>query len=206
MEVVTRPPGASVELDGVALPGTTPMDVELDPRDDHQLIVSKDDYVSQTLNIAAGEEIASGEIVLTPVSKPGTLVVTSSYPLSVLSTGGNKLAEGSASTSIRLAAGRQTVTLYAPQVFLNRVFTVEIREASSTTIEAPHLGKVSIRASPGNCQVIINGIPAEAPPINNQDIVAGANTFVFEWPGGRRDEQIEEVRPGRHAYVTGQVR
>jgi hypothetical protein len=162
--------------------------------------------VSQTLNIAAGGELPSGEIVLTPITKPGTLVVASPYPLSVLSSGGNKLAEGSANPSIRLGVGRHQITLYAPRVFLNRVFSVEIREAVQTTIEAPALGKVSIRASPGNCQVTINDIPAEAPPIDNQDIVAGQNTFVFEWPGGRKDEQIEEVRPGRHAYVTGQVR
>jgi hypothetical protein len=158
------------------------------------------------LNIVPGEKLPLGEIVLTPITKPGTLVVTGSYPLSVLSVGGNKLAEGSANPAIRLGVGRHQITLYAPQVFLNRVFTVEIREASQTTIEAPALGKVSIRASPGNCQVTINGIPAEAPPISNQDIVVGTNTFVFEWPGGRKDEQIEEVRPGRHAYVTGQAR
>ena len=83
---------------------------------DH-LIVSKDEYVSQTLHIAAGEELPSGEIVLTPVTKPGTLVVTSSYTLAVLSMGGNKLAEGSANPSIRLGPGRHQITLFAPGVF-----------------------------------------------------------------------------------------
>jgi serine/threonine protein kinase len=206
MRVVTRPTGASVELDGRALPGTTPFDIELDPREDHQLVVTKDEYMSQTLTLAAGEEIPSDEIVLTPVTKPGTLVVTSTYPLSVLTMGGSTLAEGTANLSIRMGPGRHQITLYAPQVFLNRQLTVEIREADQTAIEAPTLGRVSIRAQPGNCQVTINGIPAEAPPITNQKIVAGTHTFVFEWPNGRRDEQTEEVRAGRQSYVTGTAR
>ena len=203
MEIVTQPPGASVELDGRALPGTRPFDIELDPREDHQLIVTKDEYVSQRLNIAAGEAIPSDEIVLTPVTKPGTLVVTSAYPLSVLSAGGSTLAEGPDNLSIRMGPGRHQITIYAPQVFLNHSFTVEIREARQTPLKAPALGKVSIRAQPGNCQVTINGVPAEALPIDNKDIVAGTNTFVFEWPGGRRDEQVHEVRAGGHAYVIG---
>jgi hypothetical protein len=171
----------------------------------HELVVSKDDYVSQTVTLAAGEE-PPNEIILAPVTKPGTLVVVSSYNLSVLSEGGAALAEGSRELAIPLGVGRHTVRLYAPQVFLNRAFDVEVKEASTTTIEAPALGKVSVRASPGNCTLLINGVAAEAPPISNQDIVSGRNSFVFEWPGGKKDEQIHEVKPGGHAYVTGQVR
>jgi serine/threonine protein kinase len=206
IEVVTRPTGASVQLDGVKLPGTTPMEVELEPREGHELVVSKDEYESETVNIAAGGEFPAEEIVLKPVTKPGTLVVTSAYPLSVLSSRGDKLVERSTNPTIRLGVGRHSITLYAPEVFLNRVFTVDIREASQTEITAPALGKVSIRASPGNCRVTINDVAAEALPIDNKDIVAGTSTFVFEWPSGQRDEQTEEVRPGRHAYVTGRVR
>lgn len=114
--------------------------------------------------------------------------------------------EGSAELSVKLGIGRHQITLYAPEIFLNRVYPIEIRESSRTAIEAPALGKVSIRASPSNCRVSINGVPAEALPIDSKDIVAGTSTFVFEWPGGQRDMQTHEVKPGRHAYVTGQVR
>ncbi len=204
--ISTRPAGATVRLDGAQLPEMTPVEVGLTPHEAHELALSKEGYESQTLNIGPGEEPPGDQIMLVPLRKPGTLVVKSLYPLSVVSSGGGTLAGPSTSPSVKLAPGKHQITLYAPGVFLNKTLSVEIREASSAPLEAPPLGKVSIRAVPGNCSVRINGIQAEAPPILNQDIVAGSNTFVFEWPSGQRQVQTEEVRAGRHAYVTGQTR
>jgi hypothetical protein len=173
---------------------------------EHELVVTKEGYESWSGTLGPDEELPSDPIVLAQVRQPGTLVVQTSYPLSLRASGGGSLAGVSMRPSVKLGVGTRQVTLYAPEVFLNRSVSVRIREAATTTINAPGLGKVSVRASPGNCKVTISGVPAEAPPFNNKDIVEGTHQFVFEWPDGRRDEQTHEVRAGRPVYVTGQVR
>lgn len=203
--IQTRPTGATVHLDGAELPQVTPVEVGLTPHEAHELVISKDGYHPQTLALAPGDEPET-EIVLAPLRKPGTLAIESSYPVSVVSARGATLAGPSTSPSVRLSPGNHQITLYAPNVFLNRTQTVEIKEAASYPLEAPALGKISIQAVPGNCSVKINGIDAEAPPIRNKDIVVGSHSIVFEWPGGERQEQTKEVRAGGHAYVTGQIR
>jgi hypothetical protein len=205
-EVSSEPAGASVSLDGRELPGTTPVTLELSPRENHEIVVTLDGYESRTLVVVAGEELPSGEVSLEQVRQPGTLVVHSPYPLSIMSSGGGPLAGSSTEPSVRLRLGRHQVRLYAPEVFLNQVITVDIREGGTSTLEAPGLGKVSIRAVPGNCEVFINGMPAGAPPIMNQNIAEGSHTVVFEWPDGAKNEQNQVVRQGRHTYVTGQKR
>ncbi len=206
LEVTSEPTGAGILLDGREVPGITPLTLELSPREDHEIVLSLDGYESRTIEIVAGEELPSGEVTLEKVRQPGTLVVRGSYPLSIMSSGGGTLAGSSTEPSIRLERGRHQVRLYAPEVFLNQVFTVDIREGGTSTLDPPGLGKVSIRATPGNCEVFINGMPAGAPPIGNQDIVEGSHTVVFEWPDGVKNEQNQVVRQGRHTYVTGQKR
>ena len=206
LEVVTDPPGASVALDGVALEGSTPTAVELTLVDEHELVITMEGYERQALTITPEEDLPSGPIVLEQLLKPGTLIVQTPYPLSLRTSDGRSLAGASMRPSATLGVGRHQITLYAAEVFLTRSMTVVIREAATTTVTAPALGKVFVRASPGNCKVSISGLLAEAPPFNNKDIVEGSHTFVFEWPDGRRDEQTHQVRPGHPVYVTGQIR
>jgi hypothetical protein len=205
-ELSSDPPGATISLDGRELASTAPMTVELSPGEDHEIILSLDGYESGRVTVVAGEELPSGEVTLEQIRQPGTLTVHSPYPLSIMSSGGATLVGSSTEASVRLRHGQHQVRLFAPEVFLNQVFTVDIAEGGTSTLEPPGLGKISIRASPGNCKVFINGIPAGAPPIRNQDIVEGSHIVVFEWPDGVKDEQNKGVQAGRHAYVTGQKR
>lgn len=165
LEVVTDPPGATVHLDGQEIAGTTPMELELAPREEHELVISKEEYTSQSFTIGPGEELPSDVITLSAIKKPGTLAVRSSYPLSVLSSGGRGLVESASNPSLRLEVGRHQIVLRAPEVFLNRTFKVEIREAATTSLEAPGLGKFSVRALPENCSLTINGLVSEPPPV-----------------------------------------
>jgi hypothetical protein len=203
---VTDPPGARIELDGTALDSETPTGVELTLVEEHQLVISKEGYESRSVTLAPEEELPPDPIVLEPLLSPGRLVVESTYPLSLRTSDGRQLAGASTRPSVALGVGTRQITLYAEEVFLNQSVTIGIREAATTTYNAPALGKVSVRASPGNCKVTISGIPSEAPPFNNKDIVEGRHKFVFEWPDGRRDEQTHQVRSGHPVYVTGQIR
>jgi hypothetical protein len=114
------------------------------------------------------------------------------------------LASASLSPSVRLRPGSYTLRLVAPDVFLDRSIEVSVRESETTVVQTPPLGRVSVRANPGNCSVRINGFPAGAPPFMNREIVEGAHEFVFTWPGDARDQQRVEVQAGRPTYVIGQ--
>ena len=200
--ISSQPPGAWVELDGARLDGLTPMDLELSPVEDYQLTVGKPGFTSQTVQIQSGGELPEEPIILSPASKPGTLRVRSTYPLSLRGEG-RVLADVSGLPAAELKIGRHTVTLYAPEVFLNRPITVEIKEGETTTVDAPPLGKFSVRAFPGNCTFTVDGIVSEAPPFDNKPIIVGQHTFVFEWPGGQRKVYEEGVVLGEPKYLTG---
>ncbi|PYQ24889.1 MAG: hypothetical protein DMF81_04180 [Acidobacteria bacterium] len=70
-------------------------------------------------------------------------------------------------------------------------------------IEAPQLGRISIRANPDNCQVLVDGAFLDYPPILDKPLSVGRHEIEFRWPdGGRRQETVEVTR-GAPAYVTG---
>jgi hypothetical protein len=204
LTVSTEPTGATIRLDGEEVEGVTPLDLQMSEADEHELVIEKAGFVQQTVTIVPGEEPPTDGVLLSPVVGPGTLLVRSAYPLSVVR-GGRSLASGSASPSIRLMPGRYEVSLVAPEVFLNRTVTAEIRQGETATLEAPALGRFSVRAFPGNCTLTVDGIGTEAPPFDNKSIVVGRHTFQFEWPGVTR-EYTEEVVLGETTYVTGRSR
>jgi serine/threonine-protein kinase len=203
--LVTEPPGAQVTLDGKPLPGTTPLEVALADREEHELVVSKAGYASRRFTVGPEAPVPSEKVVLEALAKPGTLLVKSGYPLAVHS-GNRPLAPSSISPSVQLRPGSQEVTLYAPEVFLNRTVRVTIVEGETELLEAPGLGSLSVRASPSNCVLTIDGIRAEPPPFDNKPIVSGTHRFEFEWPDGRKQSEVKEVIAGQRSYVTGRAR
>lgn len=205
LSIVTEPAGASVHLDGVEVAGVTPLELEVSRHEEHEVIIDKAGFVRRTMKISPGQDLPSDVIVLSREGKPGTLLVKSLYPVAILR-GGRTLAAQSGSPAVKLMAGRSEVTLYAPEFFLNRAITVDIREEATTTISTPALGKFSVRAFPGNCTLTIDGITSETPPFDNKPIVVGQHTFQFEWPGGAKKVYTEDVALGETTYVTGRSR
>ena len=191
LAVSTEPTGATIQLDGEEVSGVTPLDLEVSAADEHELVIDKAGFVPQTIKILPGEEVFTDGIVLSPVGRPGTLLVRSSYPLSMVRSG-RALASGSASPTVNLMPGRYEVSLVASEMFLNHTVTVEIRQGETTTIDAPALGKFSVRAFPGNCRLTVDGIATEVPPFDSKPIAVGNHTFQFEWPGVTK-EYTEEV-------------
>ncbi len=133
----------------------------------------------------------------------GTLVARSLYPVSIASVD-EPATTATRNPIVSLAPGRHQVTLLAPDVFLNQTFEVVIEEGQTTRLYAPELGSASIRAFPERCTLHIDGAASESPPIADLTIASGRHVFVFEWPNGRRDEQVVEVKPHQRIYVTGQ--
>lgn len=201
-ELTTAPPGASVALDGETIEGVTPMTLELS-EGDHELSLSLDEHNPRTIEIADGQPLPTEPILLTPLGRPGTLQVQTSYPVAIYR-GEREVAAPSTSPTVRLRPGSYRLRLVASDKFLDRSIDVAIREDNMTTYQAPALGRVNVRANPGNCTVTIDGMPAGSPPFMNREVVVGSHEFVFTWPGDVTDVQSVTVETGRPTYVIGQ--
>jgi serine/threonine protein kinase len=202
-ELTTTPPGASVRLDGKALDGVTPLAIEIPSRGDHELTITKQEYQSASLTLTEGQPLPASPVTLTPLGRPGTVVVESQYPVAV-ERGGSVIAPASPSPSVQLRPGSYELRLVAESVFLDRTVQVTVREGETTSTVAPALGRVNVRANPGNCTVRIDGFSAGAPPFMNREIVEGTHQVVFTWPAGETDVQQVAVQAGKPSYVIGQ--
>ena len=200
-ELRTVPEGATVVLDGETIDGVTPMTLELSD-DDHEIRLSRTDYRSSTVEIASGQPLP-GPVRLSPLGRPGTFRVQASYPIAIYR-GEREMAAASTSPSVQLRPGSYQLRLWAPDKFLNRSVQVSITEANVTTHQAPPLGRVNVRANPGNCTLTIDGMPAGAPPFVNREVVTGQHEFVFTWPGNVTDVHTVTVGASQPSYVIGQ--
>src|SRR5439155_293543 len=137
-----------------------------------------------------------------PAVPEGTVNVLSAYPLDVLWRG-KLLARGQSSPQVSLPAGRQVLTLIAGEYAVRSNVTVEVRPRAATDVAAPQLGRISIRANPDNCRVLVDGTFLDYPPILDRPLSLGRHVVEFQWPDGVRRAQTVEVAKGPPSYVMG---
>ncbi|MBP6702128.1 MAG: protein kinase [Vicinamibacteria bacterium] len=138
----------------------------------------------------------------TPSGPPGSLVIESSYPVTV-SVAGRVIGSEKAGLTASLPAGAHEVLVESPSVFLRHRETVRIEAGGSASVRVPATGKLGVRASPDNCKVLVNGVFLDYPPILDRAIASGNHVITFEWPDGARSEERVLVQPGKPAYVMG---
>jgi hypothetical protein len=80
---------------------------------------------------------------------------------------------------------------------------VDVRAGGEASIATPDVGLLSIRANPDNCRVLIDGAFVDYPPILNRPVAVGSHSVVFDWPDGRRKEEIVRVGAGPVTYAMG---
>ena len=199
----SEPAGATVTLDGERVAGVTPLELELDAAVAHRLAVSLDGFAPQEVRIAKDQAPGPIEVTLPKLAPPGTVAVASSYALDVLWRG-KPLAHGQVSPRVAVAGGRQVLTLVAPAVFLRADLEVNVPSGGEVALAAPALGRLNVRANPDNCEIFVNGVFLDYPPILDRPAAAGRLNVGFRWPDGVRAEQAIEVRPGAPAFVVGQ--
>jgi hypothetical protein len=200
--VLSDPAGAAVTLDGARLPGVTPLEVALDPGTEHHLTFLLDGHRGKDVVVSPGKLPVDVRVALEPVGPLGSVSIASAYPLEV-SWRGRVLAQAQASPRVSLPAGRQSLALVSPGVFLRTTLNVDVKGGGDSAVEAPGLGKLSIKANPDNCQVFIDGAFVDYPPILDKPLVAGTHTVSFHWADGGRSEQTVSVSRGGMAFVTG---
>jgi hypothetical protein len=142
------------------------------------------------------------KVTLEPSGPPGTVSVASAYPLDVVWKG-KVLAKGQVSPRVSLPAGRQVLTLQSSAYFLRSSVTIDVKGGADSSLSAPALGRISIRATPDNCEVLIDGVFVDYPPILDRQVAAGERTVAFKWPDGTKREERTEVPTGGLVYVTG---
>jgi hypothetical protein len=128
--------------------------------------------------------------------------VVSSFPIDVSGPGG-VLARGVLSPVVKLPAGRHSLRLVSKQYFLDTRMSVSVAAGDRATLSVPAAGKISIRANPDNCEILIGGRFVDYPPILDKPIAAGTHKVTFRWPDGTLRDELAEVAPGGIAYVMG---
>jgi hypothetical protein len=202
LPVRTQPPGATVTLDGAQAPGVTPLELKLDAEVEHRVQVALEGYAAQDVRLKPGGSPAALDLALLKQLPPGSLAVSSPYAVDVVWRG-RSLAKGESSPRVPLASGRQQVTLVAASVFLKADFTVEVPAGGEATLTAPELGRLNVRATPENCQVFVDDVFVDYPPIRERPLAAGRHNVSFKWPDGKQAQQTVEVKEGKPAFVEG---
>ena len=140
-------------------------------------------------------------MALQPAGPMGKVSVISPYPLDV-AWKDRVLARGETAAQLSLPAGKQTLTLIAPQYLLRATVTVDVRPDAVAEVSPPELGRINIRANPDNCKVFIDGTFIDYPPILDRPLAAGSHSVSFKWPEGETREEVV-VERGKPTYVTG---
>jgi serine/threonine protein kinase len=203
LPIVTDPSGASVTVDGEGIKGVTPLTVNVDPAREHRVALRLDGHAPQEVRVGAGATPPELRITLEPAGPQGRVAISAAYPLEVMWRG-RVLSRGLPSPEVSLPAGRQVLTLVSPTYFVRVNVTVDVRPPAVAQVAAPALGKIHIRANPDNCQVFIDGVFVDYPPILDRAIATGEHRVGFKWPDGAHREDTVEVPAGKApAYVMG---
>lgn len=197
----SEPPAARVEIDG-AEAGRTPLTLSYDPMRLHRVRLSLEGFEPAEVLLEPGQPRAQVDVSLRASGPPGSVAITSSYPLDVVWQG-RTLAREQQSPRVSLPPGRHTLTLLAPKLLLKSNVSVQVRPGTESLLEAPGLGRINVNATPDNCEVFVNGIFVDYPPIRDHPVAAGALRLTFKWPDGVQREQSADVAAGGVAFVTG---
>jgi hypothetical protein len=136
-----------------------------------------------------------------PAGPLGKVSLAAPYPVDV-QWRDRVLARGQTAAELSLPAGKQTLTLSAPQYLLRATVSVEVRPDATAEVSPPELGRINIRANPDNCKVFIDGVFIDYPPILDRPLATGSHSVSFKWADGETREEVV-VERGKPAYVTG---
>jgi predicted Ser/Thr protein kinase len=208
LSIDSKPPKAEVFLDGKPL-GEAPIRIsEFNACDKHTFLLKKENYkeftwttdgskpwsdIVGTLSKVTLSEIPQGMAQFEP--KPP-------YALEVYLD--DKKLEYKDGT-VTLPEGSHTLVLKSPDVLYRSTQKVTITGGKTQPVKVGWLGlgKLTVQAEPSNCRIFVDGFDLGAPPLLNQDIVAGEHE-VKVVPEGHLDQA--QIKPASiEVGVTTQV-
>jgi serine/threonine-protein kinase len=205
LQVASEPLGAAISLDGRDTRQVTPASVVVNGAGPHRLRLSKRGFQPVDGRLAAAD-LAKGAVsyTLTAVeaAPPAAQIVVTAkgpYPFAIVD-GGKVASAASASHQLSVAAGKK-LRLVAPEYSLNQSVTIEATPDNRVEIQAPELGKLTIRSSLETCKVKIGDRDLGYPPINDVAIAGGSYQVDIVCPNGQSKSQYVNVAPGRSQRV-----
>jgi hypothetical protein len=199
LQIASEPAGAAISIDGRDTKQVTPASITLAGNGPHRLRLSKRGFQSMDARLAAAD-LQKGALSYTlsaaePVAPAAQIAVTASgaYPFAIAD-GGRIVSAASTSHQLNAAAGK-TLRLVASEYSLNQTVTIESTPDRRLDIQAPALGKLTIRSTFETCKVKIGDRDLGYPPINNIAIAAGSHQVELVCPNGQTKSQYVNVSP-----------
>jgi serine/threonine-protein kinase len=188
LQVTSDPAGAAISLDGRDTKQVTPASVLIGGAGPHRMRLSKRGYQSFDARLADAD-LKKGAVSYTlppaeaaapappPVATAAaiTLSATGPYPFEIYD-GTKVVSAASQSHELKMPVGRK-LRLVAAAYSLNQPVTVEAAADRRMAIQAPGLGKLTIRTTLETCRFKIGDRDLGNVPINNVPIAAGQYTI-----------------------------
>jgi serine/threonine protein kinase len=184
LKITSEPSGASIVVDGKDSGLVTPYEMPIGDETPRRVQLSKKGFRSSDVPVTAALLTAGLMTVTLAADVPDVRVsISSSYPVEVYD-GRRKLAGPSRSLEVTVPS-RRVLRLSAPEQLLDYPFRVEASSGRSMEVEAPELGKVTIRTAMETCRVLLDGQDLGYPPLVGLSVAAGTYAVQLKCPDGR---------------------
>ena len=198
------PRGATVNIDGQTLAGTTPLKMQWNQGKKVRLTLSKGD-LSNSRDWEPGESpegqilqlVAAGETSQTiDATSNGSLKVAGTFTVRV-KVDGQDIGELGASGQHPLPPGRHKVELSAPKYYYRSTQFVTIQAGQASTIVLPGLAHIQIETFPGSDMVLIDGQATGVESTGTDTITVAKGTHVIGFAKKAAKHTVEVSGDGK---------
>jgi hypothetical protein len=199
--VESRPPGASIMVDGADTGKVTPAGLALATVPTGATIaLSLKGYQSATTRVTdANLSDGKKDVTLVPEARAVQLTVTGSYPFELVQ--GTMVISPSAPTHTLTVQPAGRVTARSREMLLSLPLGFRFDRAQfKTTVPDP--GVLAVFSVVETCIVSVDGQELGFPPIPSKPLASGSHTVTLACPDGKGDSQKVTVAPGERAQVA----
>lgn len=201
LRIESDPEGAEVTVNGRHVEGVTPLTVTwtaggAEPRD---VRLEKQGFDGARL-VPTAEQLGAGtlRVALRPSLERVRVTASGEYPFEIVD-GSRTISPAARQHSINVPAGRQ-LRLRSSAYRLDQRVTVG-GTGGTMRVAVPGAGSISVRAVIENCEMRIDGFPAEPPPVHRKPLSAGDHLIDLICGDGEPRRQRVQVSEGANATV-----
>ena len=186
LQVKSDPDGASIDVDGKSTGLTTPAELSIGSPPPKRIRLTKKGF--QSVDGAVTNDVLKAGAVsyrLTPAEVATVKVsVAGTYAFEVIDGTTKRVLSAAASSHELSVAPPRVLRLRAPEYLLDYPVKVDVGSGRTMEVQAPDLGKISIRSAMELCQVSLNGHELGLPTVNAQ-LAAGTYAVQLKCPDGQ---------------------
>lgn len=193
MPVTSTPSGAAILLDGKSTGLTTPAELALSACGAHNVTLRLEGHQDALKQL--DHPLPALSVTLARIPE-GFIKIISSYPVGIFEKG-RKVGESGA--PIKLTAGSHTLVIRNEDLLMERTLEVKVMPDKTSSPDAglPGVGRLTVLASPSNCDIFVNDRKIGVPPINDHELAAGTYKVRAVYiPTGEAKEQSVVIVAG----------